>query len=133
MLDISSMRSILRSTHYFPRNQMSLASFLKKAREHTGLSLRAVEEGTGISNAYVSQLEGGKIAGPSPKILHRLCELYDVPYVEAMILAGYAPANKQVAQGRMRKPSRFEDLTSDETAALEEYLTFLRSRGARRP
>ncbi len=44
------------------------------------LTLRQVEEVTGISNAYLSQLETGKIAQPSPNYLYKLAEVYRLPY-----------------------------------------------------
>ena len=50
-------------------NEKKAKSFgegLKMARELRKLSLREVEEATGISNAYLSQLENDKIKKPSP-------------------------------------------------------------------
>lgn len=46
----------------------ALASYLASVRQVKGLTLREVEEATGkeISNAYLSQLERGKITKPSP-------------------------------------------------------------------
>ena len=49
---------------------------IRKAREAT---LRGVEEATGISNAYLSQLENGRIAKPSPNILYKLSEFTKFP------------------------------------------------------
>ena len=56
-----------------------LSSFLASARQHKKLTLRAVETATGISNAYLSQLETGKIRSPSPVILRKLSELFRDP------------------------------------------------------
>jgi len=44
---------------------MSLGSTLRAAREAKGLTLRAVQAATGVSNACVSQLESGRIKNPS--------------------------------------------------------------------
>ena len=52
-------------------------------------SLRAVEVATGISNAYLSQLERGEAAKPSPDKLHALAKFYEVPYTDLMRAAGY--------------------------------------------
>lgn len=45
-------------------------------RQASGLKLREVEEKTGISNAYLSQLETGKIENPSYKVVYALWKLY---------------------------------------------------------
>ena len=41
--------------------------FLKSARKAKRLTLREVEQKTGISNAYLSQLESGKVKQPSAR------------------------------------------------------------------
>ena len=76
-----------------------------------GLSLREVEEGTGkgVSNAYLSQLENGKIKKPSPSVLHSLAEVYVVPYEALMEQAGcLLPSEKRTEAGSTRgsRPSR---------------------------
>ena len=109
----------------------TLAGFLRTARERCSLSLRAVEQQTDVSNAYLSQLEHGRIRQPSPVILYKLSELYRVSYAKAMHLAGYPipalPAPDPPAVG----VARFRDVTPDEEEALAEYLEFLRTRQGR--
>ncbi len=53
-----------------------LAEILTEGRDRKKLTLRDVQSTTGISNAYLSQLETGKIANPSPHFLQKLSELY---------------------------------------------------------
>ena len=48
----------------------------KGMRKAKGLTLRKVEELTGISNPYLSQLETGKIASPSYNTVRTLVMLY---------------------------------------------------------
>ncbi|MBC1238811.1 helix-turn-helix domain-containing protein [Nostoc sp. 2RC] len=66
-----------------------LGSFLASVRQHQKLTLRAVETQTGISNAYLSQLETGKIRSPSPAILRKLSDFYGISYISILELAGY--------------------------------------------
>ena len=66
-----------------------LGPFLRAARERCSLTLRAVERASGVSNAYLSQLESGKIRQPSPVILHKLAGLYEVSYAVMLEQAGY--------------------------------------------
>jgi len=51
----------------------------KKLRKDKKLTLRQVEEVTGISNAYLSQLETGKIKSPSFDTVIKLLKLYIEP------------------------------------------------------
>lgn len=51
-------------------------SELKFRREMRGFSLREVEKLTGISNAYLSQLENGKIKNPSYEVVIKLTNVY---------------------------------------------------------
>ena len=50
----------------------------KLLRKGKGLTLREVEEITGISNAYLSQLETGKIKKPSFDTITKLKVLYEI-------------------------------------------------------
>ena len=64
--------------------------FLKKLRARKGVSLKKVEEGTGISNAYLSQLETGKRRRlPTPDRLIALADYYNVSIQQLLEKAGY--------------------------------------------
>lgn len=108
------------------KNQLS--KFLQTERDRKGLTLRAVEQSTGISNAYLSQLESGKIKQPSPAILHKLSGLYDVSYADLMSLAGYPLPSDTDQKTKHDLSARIGPITEDEEDALMEYLQFLRSR-----
>ncbi len=106
-----------------------LGSFLAKARSAAGKSLRAIERETGISNAYLSQLETGKIKTPAPQNLHRLAEVYRVPYELLMELAGFPVPEAFTARSTSANANaRIGPVTADEEEALVEYLQFIRSR-----
>jgi len=114
-----------------PDPATTIGRFLRDARERRNFSLRSVEESTGISNAYLSQIEHGKIRQPSPVVLHKLSVLYGVSYSETMRLAGYPMpdgAGAGQATGVRAPLARFGDITTEEETALTEYLEFLRAR-----
>ncbi len=115
------------------RNRIhTLGEMLQSARERKGLSLRAVEKATGVSNAYLSQLESGKIQQPSPINLHKLSELYELSYSEVLGLAGYpvpSKAGEESSTAGLR--ARLGPITQEEQDALIEYLEFMRSRKKR--
>ena len=64
--------------------------FLKKLRTRKGVSLKKVEEATGISNAYLSLLETGERRRlPTPDRLIALADYYNASIKEFLIKAGY--------------------------------------------
>jgi len=108
--------------------------FLQNTRKQKGLSLRAVEDKTGISNAYLSQLEQGKIKQPSPVILSKLAGVYEISYRVLLDLVGYpTPEPNDDYQLPVSKDfaSRLATLTHDEEQELSKYLQFLRSRNSK--
>jgi transcriptional regulator with XRE-family HTH domain len=114
----------------------ALGTLLSDLRVAKGLSLRQVEQATqrAVSNAYLSQLEQGKIQQPAPSILHRLAAVYAIPYEALMEKAGYLlPQAARAAGGRRKRLAAFaiDDLTAEEEEKLLEYLAFLRSRRRR--
>jgi len=115
----------------------TLGANLQEIRNLRKLSLREVEAATGISNAYLSQLENDKIKNPSPNFLYKLSVLYEVDYQLLMEKAGYAgpvkssPDSKKDSFGpkTLLGAALFstENLTPAEEEQLVKYLRFLRS------
>lgn len=68
-----------------PREE-SIGRMLKRLRGD--MSLRGVQRISGISNAYLSQIEKG-LRQPGPKVLRRLAALYGVGVQELLRKAGY--------------------------------------------
>jgi transcriptional regulator with XRE-family HTH domain len=111
--------------------EVSLGEYLARLRVAAGMSLRAVEEATDkeVSNAYLSQLEKGRIRKPSPNILHALARVYSVAYEGLMELAGYLTREPVAASTRRRgRAATFaiQNVTAEEEQALMDYLAFLR-------
>jgi transcriptional regulator with XRE-family HTH domain len=110
--------------------QTSLGPYLASIRASRKMTLREVEEATGkeVSNAYLSQLENGKINKPSPHILHSLAEVYGVDYAILMERAGYIvkPRANQERHGTV-PTFAIEHLTQDEEKALLAYLKLYRT------
>lgn len=115
-----------------------LGDYLANVRAAKQMSLREVEEAADgiVSNAYLSQLEHGRIGKPSPNILHCLARVYGVPYETLMQKAGYIVATSNESgskrHGRVATFAK-QNLTNDEEEALLEYLAFLRSKKGRKP
>jgi len=104
----------------------TLGGLLKEARELRRLSLREVETQSGISNAYLSQLENDKIKKPSANTLYKLSGLFNINFDDLMVKAGIVEKKNDSAA----RPSDFafssENLTEQEREKLIEYLKWLR-------
>ncbi len=106
----------------------SIGAFLRTAREAAEMSLRQVERETGVSNAYLSQLESDRIKEPSPNVLFRLTECYGADYDTAMRLVGYPAVRSSEEPRPSNALGRLGHVTPKEVDALAEYLEFIRRR-----
>jgi len=110
----------------------SIGTTLKEARKNIGLTLRKVEDMSGISNAYLSQLENDKIKNPSVNILSKLSSIYHVPLKQLLIKANVIErendkkytANLNFAQ---RVAFKAEDLSEDERKEVLRYLEYIKT------
>jgi len=106
----------------------TLGNELKSCRESKKFTLREIEEITGISNAYLSQLENNKIKKPSANILYKLAKIYKIDFDFLLETAGVIE-RKEKKKGP-KSLSGFalysKDLTDDEEKELVKYLKFLR-------
>ncbi len=67
----------------------SFGQYLKGLRESRGLSLHKVQQRSGVSNAYLSQLEREQRRPPHPEILKKLAPVYKVSLKELLVAAGF--------------------------------------------
>ena len=104
----------------------SLGSTLKELREIHRFTLRQVEEATGISNAYLSQLENDKIAKPSANVLYNIYNVeLDTLLAAAGIIEKKSSSNKLLNAVALSSDS---SLTKEEEEALLDYLRFIRQK-----
>ena len=110
----------------------TFGSGLKVARELAGLSLREVEAATGISNAYVSQLESNKVRRPSVFFLTKLATLYGINRDQ---LLASLPDMAQLPGYIVPKPAVWKWLpppqNDEEQKQMAEYLKLIRDRNRR--
>jgi transcriptional regulator with XRE-family HTH domain len=99
-----------------------LGRMLAQARQVKGAKLREVQDATGISNAYVSQLESGHIKEPSPHKLHALAKYFGLSYSDLLEAAGYATRRDAGATEEAGIHFMGEALTDDETKAMAAFL-----------
>jgi HTH-type transcriptional regulator, competence development regulator len=106
--------------------------YIRALREAKKMTLREVEKLADVSNAYLSQLESGKVKQPSPLTLHKLSEIYGVSYDLLMEKVGYpAPERQKSVKNESGKASiayRIGHISDDEEIELLNYLKFIRNR-----
>ena len=90
----------------------NIGQMLKRLRGDT--SLRGVQRLSGISNAYLSQIEKGE-RHPGPKLLRRLAALYGVGVHELLRKAGYLDMGAEEG----------EEPEVDETAEVERAYQYV--------
>ena len=106
-----------------------LGKTLTIARERKAITLREVERLTGVSNAYLSQLENDRIKAPSPNVLFKLASLYEIPYAALMAASGYPVSESSaIPSEAVRLAARLGPTSPDEEDALVGYLEFIRKR-----
>jgi transcriptional regulator with XRE-family HTH domain len=117
---------------------------LKDIRKKRGFTIREVADRSGVSAAYISQIENGQRGTPSPEILLKLSEGLENSYAELMKLAGYiepegltdANPNKPINLRRVLRENKFVldgvPLTDDDVQWIDRMLTVLFSRDERK-
>ncbi|MBV6419570.1 MAG: hypothetical protein DAHOPDDO_00793 [Ignavibacteriaceae bacterium] len=103
-----------------------IGEYIKRQRVERKLTLRALEEITGIQNAYMSMVENGKIKKPSPEILKKLSDAFRISYNLLLEIAGY-PVQETDTNRAIGVPDEFTNLSFEEEGKLLEYLKFIRS------
>ena len=93
--------------------QSNFGYFLKSLRDRQRMSLRDVEKESGVSNAYIAQLEKGDRPAPSPDILKKLARAYNVTVRELLLRAGYLDEPEVTATEEERIDAAFQYVLAD--------------------
>jgi HTH-type transcriptional regulator, competence development regulator len=113
-----------------------LADVLRHLRGIRGVTLREVDTKTGISNAYLSQLENGNATKPSPHLLQKLATYYEIPYESLLEAAGYLRraegSKKSLPVTALQAALLSAHLTEEEQVRVAEFIQFLRMQGSSR-
>ena len=93
--------------------ELNFGQFLKGLRERQRMSLRDVEKESGVSNAYLAQIERGDRPPPRPQILKKLARAYKVTVRELFMRAGYLDDPEVTATEEERIEAAFQYVLSD--------------------
>lgn len=91
----------------------SFGQYIKDLRKRQRMSLRDVEKESGVSNAYIAQLEKGDRPAPSADILKKLARAYNVTVRELLMKAGYLDEPEVTATEEERIHAAFQYVLSD--------------------
>lgn len=83
--------------------QVSLMNFyeqLRDMRKLKGFTIRELADRSGVSSAYISQIENGNRGVPSPDVLMKLSEGLNTPYSNLMEIAGYLEQSQDNQQSK---------------------------------
>lgn len=111
----------------------NLGETLKSLRNQKKYTLKEIEEKLGISNAYLSQLENGKVKKPSANTLYKLAKLYNIDLDVLLYAAGIIEENPVEERREMTKfisqlQYSSDGLTKEQKESVLQYLEFLKSR-----
>lgn len=109
----------------------SLGSSLKKSRELLGLTLKQVETETGISNAYLSQLENDKIKKPSASVLYKLSSMYKIDLNGLLETSGVVkrakPEEKKISNEWLNRLAFYtDDLSPEQQEDILKYIKYVK-------
>lgn len=77
---------------------------LRDMRKLKGFTIRELADRSGVSAAYISQLENGNRGVPSPEVLMKLSEGLNVSYSALMELAGYLQSDEAAKETGLKVP-----------------------------
>ena len=108
--------------------EQELGVLLAAKRRELGLSLREVEEKTGINNAHISQIETGAIERPAPNLLWALATAYGIDFKKLMRMAGHTHQNAAANRGSVLNAAfrALDDMTPGQQAEVLDYMEKLR-------
>lgn len=117
-----------------PTDPVALGTELRQLRELRGASLRDAAEAADISPAYLLKLERGGVQAPSPHVLRRIAEYFEVSYLAMMQQFGYETSDTRSSPrrpGLLASALAAESLTEAEQKAVAAFLSALRAQGGR--
>lgn len=109
-------------------DELPLGARLRQLRNDQGRSLRDVEREHGINSGYLSQIERGGNAKPSPGVLLKLATAYDVPSSVLMKWAGYVEDGQPALKPNQIRALKYlgDDPSDEEVEAIKAILSVLR-------
>lgn len=109
-----------------------LGQRLRELREGHDWSLRDVAARAGINHGYLSQLERGEVAEPSPSMLHKIATAYEVEFTVLMRWAGYIEGEGAELTPKQALALSYlgDDISDEDLKAVRAVLNAIRAQRA---
>lgn len=96
----------------------TIGEYLRTLRKGKKLTLLRLQEESGVSNSYLSQIENNQFT-PSPDILKKISDPLGVPYSQLMAKAGYMPMQTEEDNIKMQL-DKYDELIDDLTEEINK-------------
>jgi transcriptional regulator with XRE-family HTH domain len=104
----------------------NLANTLQRLRHQAGLSLRDLEEASGVARSVISRVENGQYLSPTPSTLTRLASGLGADASELLTAAGYTATQAEgLPSMRPYLRSKYGHLSADARKQVESLLADL--------
>ncbi len=101
----------------------TLAGTLIRLRQASGLSVRQLEDASGVARSVISRLENGLYLQPSPSTLTRLANALDAEASELLTVAGYTASEAEALPTiRPYLRTKYGHLSADARQDLADFL-----------
>lgn len=108
--------------------RISLAELLRSSREAAGLSIRQLDEASGVDKGLISRLESGTTLNPKRSTLNNLAAALDIDAAELHQAAGYL--DNALPGPVVYFRNKYGDLPDEAADEFERYVDELQQRFA---
>jgi transcriptional regulator with XRE-family HTH domain len=110
------------------RANNQLGEYIRERRAVLNMSMRQLEEATGIPRSGLSEIENGLRMAPSPEKLQRIAEALRVDYEDLYAVSGISRPEKLPELDAYLRTRYRDELTPSDRRSLERYFDELRSK-----
>ena len=107
----------------------TFGAVLKERRESQGMSVTELSARSGISHAYISQLEKGEHTSPSPKVIRQLAGALDILPITLKLATGQVEFWDLYPVDLSDEPEGYSlsEISEEESIQLKWFLRYIRT------
>ncbi|MEQ6001486.1 helix-turn-helix domain-containing protein [Bacillus amyloliquefaciens] len=119
------------------RGIFELSTYLKAKRRQNNMTQTELANRTGLTSAYISQIENGKRKKPSPAVIKKLAKILSIPNIEVMRLLEFI-AEETDESRKVQEPAKnlqlfdITGLSEKDVEHIQEQIDLLKIRAERK-